>query len=81
MPEPIIARRSPVFVDLEPGRYAWCSCGAAAEQPFCDGSHRGTGFRPLIFEVERACKCAICACKHTVDEPWCDGTHRELTPG
>ena len=32
----------PAEVELEPGNYAWCSCGRSANQPFCDGSHKGT---------------------------------------
>merc|ERR1711924_381257 len=26
--------------------YFWCTCGASAKQPFCDGSHKGTDFKP-----------------------------------
>jgi len=27
--------------------YLWCSCGLSCNQPFCDGSHKGTDFLPL----------------------------------
>lgn len=80
MPEPTVARRSPFFVELTPGTHHWCACGDSQRQPFCDGAHQGTGFEPLAFTVDCACKRALCGCKHTVDEPFCDGTHRELQP-
>ncbi len=29
---------------VEEGKeYWWCACGQSADQPFCDGSHKGTG--------------------------------------
>ncbi|PJA95818.1 MAG: hypothetical protein CO129_09635 [Ignavibacteriales bacterium CG_4_9_14_3_um_filter_34_10] len=40
MQEPNIPQKSPYMVDVEPGKYWWCSCGKSAMQPFCDGSHR-----------------------------------------
>lgn len=29
----------------------WCTCGLSKKQPFCDGSHVGTGFKPLKWTV------------------------------
>ncbi|MCZ8488180.1 CDGSH iron-sulfur domain-containing protein [Vibrio lentus] len=27
----------------------FCTCGKSKNQPFCDGSHAGTGFKPKEF--------------------------------
>lgn len=78
MSEPKIAGRSPVVVELDPGDYFWCACGHSASQPFCDGSHRGTGMAPLKFTLEEKKKVALCACKRTKSPPFCDGSHRSL---
>ena len=78
MPEPVIAAKKPVVLELEPGTYHWCACGRSANQPFCDGSHAGTGFTPVTFEVTEKKKLALCLCKHTEDAPYCDGSHRKL---
>jgi len=46
MSEPTIAQKSPIPVAVEAGKtYYWCSCGKSATQPFCDGAHRGCGFK------------------------------------
>lgn len=26
-------------MDMQPGKYYWCSCGHSGNQPFCDGAH------------------------------------------
>lgn len=75
---PNIARRSPYVMEMEPGKYAWCACGNSNKQPFCDGSHKGTGFTPLIIEIPQKKKVAWCGCKHTHNKPFCDGTHDEV---
>lgn len=78
MPTPESPARLPVVLDLEPGTYAWCACGHSKSQPFCDGSHEGTGFEPVEFEVTETRRVALCMCKHAGKRPFCDGSHRNL---
>ena len=48
MSDPTIFQKSPIVQKAEPGFYWWCSCGRSATQPFCDGSHKGTEFTPIV---------------------------------
>ena len=74
--EPERPQLNPYQVELEEGkRYAWCSCGRSKKQPFCDGSHAGTGMEPLMFTAERTETALLCGCKDTGDPPFCDGSH------
>jgi CDGSH-type Zn-finger protein len=68
----------PIIIELDPGTYYRCSCGNSANQPFCDGSHQGSDFRPVSFAVKEKKKVALCACKHSKNGPFCDGSHRAL---
>ncbi len=79
MASPRVADTRPAVVELEPGTYYWCACGRSQNQPFCDGSHKVTEFRPVAFEITEKKKVALCMCKHTADRPFCDGTHRTVT--
>jgi CDGSH-type Zn-finger protein len=79
MPEPIIASETPFSVEVEEGKkYAWCSCGHSNNQPFCDGSHKGTGFLPIIFDAKESKTVYFCGCKKTNGQPLCDGSHNDL---
>ncbi|HIP53093.1 MAG TPA: hypothetical protein EYH03_03670, partial [Chromatiales bacterium] len=80
MSKPRIADTRPKPVDLKAGETVyWCSCGRSKTQPFCDGSHKGTGFEPLAFTAEKDDKYFFCQCKHTKSPPLCDGSHKRLT--
>lgn len=78
MPNAVIADRKPKQTQLEPGKYYWCACGRSKNQPFCDGSHAGTGITPVAFQVAEKADAWLCMCKQTGNAPYCDGTHANL---
>ena len=79
MTKAVIAARSPIAVQLEAGKeYHWCACGRSQSQPFCDGSHVGTGFSPLGFAAKEDGQAYLCRCKRSKNAPYCDGTHATL---
>lgn len=79
MSEPVIARKSPYGVEVTAGaEYWWCACGKSAAQPLCDGSHKGTGLRPLQYTAAASGTVWFCGCKKTGDVPVCDGTHNRI---
>ena len=80
MTEPVIAKKGPYTLELDAGEYWWCSCGRSKNQPFCDGSHKGTDFEPLAFRLEKPTKVWLCGCKHTATPPYCDGAHKRFIP-
>ncbi|MEE9342426.1 MAG: glutamate synthase-related protein [Gammaproteobacteria bacterium] len=80
MSQPIIADNKPVKTTLEKDKeYYYCTCGRSKTQPFCDGSHAGTGFTPLAFTPEESGDAYLCQCKHTANSPYCDGTHKQFS--
>ena len=46
-----------------------------ANQPFCDASHKGTEFSPVVYKAEETKKMFFCTCKQTNNQPFCDGSH------
>jgi CDGSH-type Zn-finger protein len=79
MSEPVVAQKSPYPVAVEAGKaYFWCACGMSASQPYCDGSHKGTGMAPMKFTAESDKTVYLCGCKATKNAPFCDGAHSRL---
>lgn len=79
MTAPVIASKTPLPVDVEAGKtYWWCTCGKSKKQPFCDGSHSGTGLQPMKYDATASKKLFFCGCKATKNQPLCDGAHKAL---
>jgi len=78
MSEPVMPKKGPYAVELEPGDYYWCACGKSKKQPFCDGSHDGTDFSPEKLTITEKKTYHLCGCKHSGDKPMCDGAHMKL---
>jgi CDGSH-type Zn-finger protein len=79
MSESVVAQKAPYPVAVEAGKsYYWCACGLSATQPFCDGSHKGTGLAPVPFKADASKTVYFCGCKTTTKAPMCDGSHSRL---
>ena len=79
MSQPKVAAKEPFAVQVEAGKtYAWCACGESKNQPFCDGAHKTTSFRPIVFKAEESKEVWLCRCKQTQNGPYCDGSHEKL---
>jgi CDGSH-type Zn-finger protein len=74
---PISPKLGPFEVNepvLEKKTYHWCSCGLSNKQPYCDGSHKNTKFKPISFKIAEKCESMqLCGCKLSKIAPFCDG--------
>ncbi len=78
MEKPKIASLKSYRLEMEAGEYYWCACGQSQNQPFCDGSHKGTEFSPIKEVITEAKTVSWCGCKHSGKGAICDGTHKTL---
>jgi len=78
METPNMAATQPKVMELEAGDYWYCTCGNSDNQPFCNGAHQDTGFKPLKFTIAEKKQVALCQCKQTGNAPFCDGSHAKL---
>ncbi len=79
MDKPIATQNAPIPVEIEAGKkYFYCTCGQSKKQPFCDGSHSGTDFKPTLIEIEEAKTIYFCGCRASKKGHLCDGSHKTL---
>lgn len=79
MDKPVVAQTAPFAFDVTEGqKYAWCACGLSKTQPLCDGTHKQTDFKPVVFTAEKTETLHLCGCKATKNQPRCDGSHSTL---
>lgn len=79
MEKPIVAYPYPAEAFLKAGPiYFWCACGKSKTEPFCDGSHEGTGIQPVKYQVLSSKTVFLCQCKLTQNPPICDGSHKSI---
>jgi len=79
MLEPKIASPRSIKIEVKKGeQYNWCSCGLSSKQPFCDGSHAGTDFKPVKYTADEDKLVGFCGCKYSKNGPLCDGAHKSL---
>jgi len=72
-------QNEPYKVEVEAGEsYFWCACGMSNNQPFCDGSHKGSEFTPFKYVAETSKTVPFCGCRTSGNAPLCDGSHRAL---
>jgi CDGSH-type Zn-finger protein len=77
MTAPVCPQKAPYPVLVKAGDTVWwCACGRSAAQPFCDGSHAGTGIEPVPYTVTTDRTVWFCGCKATRQAPHCDGSHK-----
>jgi len=79
MDKPVATQNAPIPVEVEAGKkYFYCTCGQSKKQPFCDGSHSGTDFKPTLIEVEETKTIYFCGCRASKKGHLCDGSHKTL---
>jgi CDGSH-type Zn-finger protein len=79
MTSPVVAQKAPYSTTVEAGKsYWWCSCGRSSKQPFCDGSHKGTGLAPTEYKADKSGTVWFCGCKSSKAGVMCDGSHKAL---
>lgn len=79
MTEANVVQKGPYKVNVQAGKkYFWCACGLSKKQPFCDGSHSGTGFVSVVYEADASKDVYFCGCKQSKIAPLCDSSHNSL---
>eukprot|EP00389_Voromonas_pontica_P003535 GDKH01005213.1.p2 GENE.GDKH01005213.1~~GDKH01005213.1.p2 ORF type:complete len:121 (-),score=10.31 GDKH01005213.1:313-675(-) len=73
--KPLNPMSDPLYVKIKgQTMYWWCACGRSAKQPWCDGAHKGTGFKPVEFHLPFNSHRLLCGCKMSEYAPYCFGS-------
>ncbi len=73
------ARKAPIPMEVTEGKaYYWCACGKSSKLPLCDGTHKGTEFKPVAWTAPETKTVYFCACQQSGKAPLCDGKHKQL---
>ena len=76
---PLIVKKAPFKISVEKEKkYYWCACGLSKNQPFCDGAHKGTEFKSVLFEADESKTIYFCGCKQSKNGALCDGFHNKI---
>lgn len=78
MSKPESPQKAPYVMEVEPGTYFWCACGKSTNQPYCDGSHKGSEFSPIKEDIAEKKTVAWCGCKNSSNGSFCDGSHSKM---
>ena len=65
----------PIVETIKKGTHWMCQCHDSKIKPYCDGTHEGTGYKPLKLEQMATARVAICQCGMSANLPLCDGSH------
>ena len=71
-------KKTPFVVQEKKGEVWICNCGKSKNQPYCDGSHAGSGITPRQVQIEGDKTVAWCACRQSKNFPYCDGSHNKV---
>jgi CDGSH-type Zn-finger protein len=70
---------SPAITALKANiKFAYCTCGLSETLPLCNGSHRGTEFKPIKITPEHDIQINLCRCSKSNTKPECDGSHLKM---
>ena len=71
MDKPATPQKGPYKIKVEKNKiYFWCACGLSQKQPFCDGSHKGSGYTPNLVEIAEDKKIASLSQKSGAEVPF-----------
>lgn len=72
-------QKQPFQIEVKKGDTLYfCACGNSKNGPYCDGSHKGTEYRPYAVTFDEDKTIWACGCQHSKNRPYCDGSHKNL---